>query len=47
MSQYRVCDKCGASIGKIGWLNIISFHLDINIDLCETCARKLKEWAKT
>ena len=47
MSRYRVCDRCGSQIGKTGWIAIQSYHLQIDVDLCEACAHELVEWVKS
>jgi hypothetical protein len=46
MSQFRVCDGCGADITGGGWLPIQSFSLHINMDLCPKCADGLVAWIK-
>jgi len=47
VSSYRECDRCKADIPKVGWLAIQSFHLRVDLDLCERCAADLVAWIKS
>lgn len=46
MTAFRVCDKCGCEIGSGGFLNVASYSLEVNADLCAKCATAFVAWVK-